>query len=299
MLRPFRQVDVFADVAYAGNPVAVVLDGDGLDDDTMQASPGGRTSPRRRSCSHRRRRTPTTGCGSSRRRRSCRSPGTRPSAPATPGWPTVAPRNGATRSSSSARPAWSRCAGRRPVWRSPPRRCCGRDRVDDGLADELVECHGPRPGAVRAVEWVDNGPGWVAVLLDSAAAVLAVRPRFVDRDVGLVGPHPAGSPHAIEVRAFFPKDGALVEDPVTGSLNASLAQWLIGSGRADAAVRRPSGHRARPVRAGAHLRRRRQRVGGRAHRHVHRGDDRHLNRGSPPDLAHTDQHDAAGACGAG
>ncbi len=87
------------------------------------------------------------------------------------------------------------------------------------------------PDAVRAVEWVDNGPGWIAVLLDSAAAVLAVRPRFVDRDVGLVGPHPAGSPHAIEVRAFFPKDGALVEDPVTGSLNASVAQWLIGSGR--------------------------------------------------------------------
>jgi len=43
--------------------------------------------------------------------------------------------------------------------------------------------------------------------------------------------HPAGGPHAIEVRAFFPKDGQAVEDPVTGSLNASVAQWLLGAGR--------------------------------------------------------------------
>ena len=61
--------------------------------------------------------------------------------------------------------------------------------------------------------------------------VLAVQPDPIDFDLGVVGPHPAGSPCAIEVRAFFPKDGATVEDPVTGSLNASLAQWLLGSGR--------------------------------------------------------------------
>ena len=42
---------------------------------------------------------------------------------------------------------------------------------------------------------------------------------------------PPGSAHAIEVRAFFPKDGMLAEDPVTGSLNASVAQWLLGAGR--------------------------------------------------------------------
>jgi predicted PhzF superfamily epimerase YddE/YHI9 len=61
--------------------------------------------------------------------------------------------------------------------------------------------------------------------------VLAVEPGAVDLDVGVVGFYPAGSPCAIEVRAFFPKDGATAEDPVTGSLNASLAQWLLGSGR--------------------------------------------------------------------
>jgi predicted PhzF superfamily epimerase YddE/YHI9 len=61
--------------------------------------------------------------------------------------------------------------------------------------------------------------------------VLGARPAYTDLDLGLVGFHPDGSPQAIEVRAFFPKDGALVEDPVTGSLNASLAQWLLGGDR--------------------------------------------------------------------
>jgi predicted PhzF superfamily epimerase YddE/YHI9 len=74
----------------------------------------------------------------------------------------------------------------------------------------------------------------VAVLLAGADAVLALRPDPVDLDLGVVGPYPPGSPVAFEVRAFFPKDGATVEDPVTGSLNASLAQWLLGTGRAAA-----------------------------------------------------------------
>ena len=64
--------------------------------------------------------------------------------------------------------------------------------------------------------------------------MLAVRPSFIDQDVGLVGPHPAGSAEAWELRAFFPKDGVSVEDPVTGSLNASVAMWLLGNGRATA-----------------------------------------------------------------
>ena len=83
-------------------------------------------------------------------------------------------------------------------------------------------------------QWVDNGPGWVAVLLADAASVLALKPGYVPFDLGVVGPHPAGSPEAFEVRAFFPKHGTTVEDPVTGSLNASLAQWLLGTGRASA-----------------------------------------------------------------
>ncbi len=71
-------------------------------------------------------------------------------------------------------------------------------------------------------------------MLESADAVLALKPRPIDLDLGVVGPHPPGSPHAFELRAFFPKDGATVEDPVTGSLNASVAQWLLGTGQATA-----------------------------------------------------------------
>ena len=70
--------------------------------------------------------------------------------------------------------------------------------------------------------------------LASAEAVLAVRPAYADLDIGLVGAYPAGSPEAIEVRAFFPKDGVLVEDPVTGGLNVSLGQWLTRTGRVTA-----------------------------------------------------------------
>lgn len=84
---------------------------------------------------------------------------------------------------------------------------------------------------IVAAQWADNGPGWVAVLLQSATVVLELRPGPVDLAVGVVGPYPPGSSPAVEVRAFFPKDGATVEDPVTGSLNASLAPWLLRTGR--------------------------------------------------------------------
>ncbi|HVM29158.1 MAG TPA: PhzF family phenazine biosynthesis protein [Candidatus Limnocylindrales bacterium] len=96
--------------------------------------------------------------------------------------------------------------------------------------------------------WVDNGPGWVGVLLRDAEAVLAVEPRFERAargqmlDIGLVGPYPPGSECAIEVRGLFTDErGVLREDPVTGSLNASLAQWLIGSGRLTAPYRASQG----------------------------------------------------------
>lgn len=98
-------------------------------------------------------------------------------------------------------------------------------------------------------QWADNGPGWLAVLLADSAAVLELEPDFsaVDSyDIGVVGPAPLGvvgpskigvagerseGEHAIEVRAFFRSGGQAVEDPVTGSLNASLAQWLLATGR--------------------------------------------------------------------
>jgi PhzF family phenazine biosynthesis protein len=90
------------------------------------------------------------------------------------------------------------------------------------------------PAEMLAVEWVDNGPGWIGVLLESAERVLELQPRQIDFDLGVVGFHSPGSKAAIELRAFFPINGVAAEDPVTGSLNASVAQWLLGSGRLSA-----------------------------------------------------------------
>jgi len=104
--------------------------------------------------------------------------------------------------------------------------------ADDALIEELAVILGVDRDGIVAAEWVDNGPPWMAVLLDRAESVLSLRPGDAgERYVGVVGPYPPGSPCAIEVRGFFPKGGATAEDPVTGSLNASLAQWLLGTGR--------------------------------------------------------------------
>jgi PhzF family phenazine biosynthesis protein len=115
-----------------------------------------------------------------------------------------------------------------PLLRSGP--------VDEATVAEVADVLRIDQTAIVDAQWADNGPGWVAVLLKDAAAVLALEPvgrwpRHID--IGVVGPHPAGSPIAWELRAFFPdQNGTMVEDPVTGSLNASVAGWLYASGRA-------------------------------------------------------------------
>ena len=106
--------------------------------------------------------------------------------------------------------------------------------VDAELLAHIADVLRIDPSAIVDASWADNGPGWVAVLLDSANAVLAVKPGPIDLDLGVVGPQQAGAATAFEVRAFFPKDGVTAEDPVTGSLNASLAAWLLRTGRATA-----------------------------------------------------------------
>ena len=119
--------------------------------------------------------------------------------------------------------------------------------VDDAdLADALEVLQLDRSEVVDA-QWVDNGPGWLGILLESAEKVLAVEPLrgFPRRiDLGLVGPHAAGAGVDFELRAIFSdQHGALIEDPVTGSLQASVAQWLIGSGRARDSYRAAQGTR--------------------------------------------------------
>ena len=106
--------------------------------------------------------------------------------------------------------------------------------VEPGLRAQVIASLGLRDDQLLRLEWVDNGPGWMAALLPDAAAVLALKPDFAAMrglKLGVVGAHPAGSECQFEVRAFVPGLG-VPEDPVTGSLNAGLAQWLIAAGLA-------------------------------------------------------------------
>ena len=232
MLRPFAEVDVFTTTPYRGNPVAVVLDGEGLTTGQMQRF------------AHWTNLSETTYV----------LPPTVPDADYqvrifTPtvelpfaGHPTLgtchAWRAG-DRGAAGGEVVVQQCGAglvrlRRTAdglaFAAPPLVRSGP--VEESLVEHIASVLGIGGAEIVDAEWVDNGPGWVAVLLASAEAVLALRPGLVDLDVGVVGPYPPGSPQAFEVRAFFPKDGATAEDPVTGSLNASLAQWLLRTGRA-------------------------------------------------------------------
>lgn len=113
--------------------------------------------------------------------------------------------------------------------------------VDPADVPGLAHVLGIEPSSIVDTAWVDNGPGWVGVLLGDAQEVLELQPDFSRHsgeeslDIGVAGFHPAGSETLYEVRAFFSDQrGSMIEDPVTGSLNASLAQWLLASGRASA-----------------------------------------------------------------
>jgi PhzF family phenazine biosynthesis protein len=106
--------------------------------------------------------------------------------------------------------------------------------ASDEDAAKVATALGVDATEMLAVEWVDNGPGWIVAMLESAERVLELQPGRLDFDLGVVGFHPPGSPTAIELRAFAPVNGLAFEDPVTGSLNASVAQWLLGNGRLQA-----------------------------------------------------------------
>ena len=232
MLRRFAEIDVFTTTRYGGNPVAVVLDSAGLDTAAMQRfahwtnlsettfvlPPSGRDA-------HYRVRifTPTAEL---------------PFA----GHPTLGTCHAwlaATAADAPPETVVQECAaGLVPIRRTsdglafaaPPLLRSGP--VEEALVARCAELLAIARTDVVDAQWVDNGPGWVAVLLRDADAVLRLRPGPVDFELGVVGPYPDGAPAAFEVRAFFPKDGATVEDPVTGSLNASLAEWLLRTGRA-------------------------------------------------------------------
>jgi PhzF family phenazine biosynthesis protein len=233
--RPFRQVDVFATAPYAGNPVAVVLDADGLDDELMQRF------ARWTNLSETTFVLPPQDPRADYRLRIFTPVAELPFA----GHPTLgschAWLEAGGRPKDDAVVVQECGAGLVPVRRTDhglafaaPAAMLRYEPLDDATVAHVAEVLRIDPAAIVDSHWVDNGPGWVGVLLAGADDVLALRPGVVDLDVGVVGPCPPGSAEAFEVRAFFPVDGTTREDPVTGSLNASLAEWLTSTGRAQA-----------------------------------------------------------------
>ena len=119
----------------------------------------------------------------------------------------------------------------RLAFAAPPFRS---EAVEAELLGHVMAALGLQGSRVGASAWLDNGPRWLTLWLDAAETVRGLNPdhpalKALGVKVGVAGPQAAGTQTAIEVRAFVSHLG-VPEDPVTGSLNASLAQWLIGSG---------------------------------------------------------------------
>jgi len=246
--RRFTQLDVFTDRALLGNPLAVVHGADGLSDERMAAFARWTNlsettfllAPTERTADYRVRIfTPTVEL---------------PFA----GHPTLGSCHAWLAAGGQPRQAGEvvqqcgvglvriRRQAERLAFAAPPRRRSGP--LDEALVERIARFLQVPRAAIVAHQHCDNGPGWKAVMLASADAVLALRPQLGSEsglEIGVVGPregpgkvgvvaaHGAGAQPAFEVRAFFPAPGGgLAEDPVTGSLNAALAQWLIGNGLA-------------------------------------------------------------------
>jgi PhzF family phenazine biosynthesis protein len=238
MPRPFRLIDVFAERPFTGNPLAVVFEADDLSTDEMQRL------TRWMNLSETAFLVAPTSPEADYRVRIFTLDREMPFA----GHPTL----GACHAwlAAGGRPRHDdrvvqECgAGLVPIRRiaaglafaAPP--LVRRGSVDESKMREIAAALRLDRAHVVDAQWADNGPGWVAVLLDSAQAVLDLEPAgdHPSRlDIGIVGPYPPGSPAAFELRAIFSdQHGALREDPVTGSLNASVAQWMLASGRARA-----------------------------------------------------------------
>lgn len=232
MEHPYRCVDVFGSGPLSGNPVAVVHDADGLDEEQMAAFARWTNlsettfllSPTHPDADYRLR---------------IFTPGEElPFA----GHPTLGSAHAWLEAGGTPQDdgvVVQECGaglvrvhtGERLAFEAPPLRRSGPVDPDDlARVAAALRIH---VGDVVDAAWVDNGPGWVGVLLPDAAAVTALHPdwsAFDGLDIGVAGLHPPGGDVQLEVRAFCPGLG-VTEDPVTGSLQAGLAQWLTATGR--------------------------------------------------------------------
>jgi PhzF family phenazine biosynthesis protein len=241
--RAFKQVDVFTAVPYRGNPLAVVLDGEGLSTAQMQEFTNWTNLSEATFL------LPPTQAGADYRLRIFCPGRELPFA----GHPTLGSCHAWLEAGGKPRGEFvvQECGvglvkikreGDRLAFAAPPLRKSGP------LPEEDVALIARGLGVARSDivghSWCDNGPNWRGVLLRSAEQVLGLKPDgavLSGLDVGVVGPRgkvgvagsrPADDECAFEVRAFFPGNNGITEDPVTGSLNAALAQWLIGAGLA-------------------------------------------------------------------
>lgn len=230
--RRFAQLDVFSARPLLGNPLAVVLDAEGLSDAQMAAF------ARWTNLSETTFLLPPADTGADYHVRIFTPQGELPFA----GHPTLGSCHawlaGGGRPRRDAEVVQQcgvglvriRRDGARLAFAAPPLLRSGP--LEPTLLQRIVHGLGLQAAEVLDHQWVDNGPGWVAVRLATAEQVLRLRPDYAalrDIKLGVVAPHPAGSDAQFEVRALI-GEGTGYEDPVTGSLNASLAQWLIGSG---------------------------------------------------------------------
>ncbi len=230
----FTQVDVFTDRPLLGNPLAVVHGADALDDARMQAF------ARWTNLSETSFLLAPTDAAADYRVRIFTPDHELPFA----GHPTLGSchawlaHGGAPK---AAKEVVQQCGvglvkirleGGRAAFAAPPLHCSEVDPAT--LAAALAALGVPRSRLVAA-QWLRNGPSWLTLLLDSAETVLALAPDSPlmkpFRSIGVVGPHLPGSECAFEVRGFVGGDAGF-EDPVTGSLNAGIAEWLIGAGHA-------------------------------------------------------------------
>jgi PhzF family phenazine biosynthesis protein len=241
--RPFKQVDVFTAVPLRGNALAVVLDGEGLSVAQMQ------DFTHWTNLSEATFLLPPTQPGADYRVRIFCPGRELPFA----GHPTLGSCHAWLEAGGQPRGAHvvQECGvglvklkrdGDRLAFAAPPLRKAGP--LDEAEVALIARGLGVPRADIVAHAWCDNGPNWRAVLLKSAEQVLALKPDaaiLAGLDVGVVGPRgkvgvvgsrTAGDDCAFEVRAFFPGNNGMAEDPVTGSLNAALAQWLIGAGLA-------------------------------------------------------------------
>lgn len=236
--RPFKQVDVFTGTPYFGNPLGVVLEGDGLSTEDMQRFTDWTNLSE---CTFLLPPTEEGRAGGADYRVRIFCPGRElPFA----GHPTLGTCHAWLENGGQPRANFvvQECGvglvrirrdGSRLAFAAPPLRRSGP--LDEADVELIARGLGLTRGDVLAHAWCENGPPWRAVMLRSAEQVLAARVDAAllgEMEIGLVAPQPAGADTAFEVRAFFRSHQGLAEDPVTGSLNAALAQWLIGAGLA-------------------------------------------------------------------